>query len=635
MAENIQDNIEESFPQEKPPKRVEVLPSATIRFAGDSGDGMQQTGQKFTTESVFVGNDVATFPDFPAEIRAPAGTLAGVSGYQVQFASKQIFTPGDAIDTLVVMNPAALKINLRDLKKDGIIIANEDEFKEGNLSKVGYKTNPLEDGSLASYKVYKVKMSTLHSEAVKGLGLSTKEVNLTKNSFALGLVSWLYDRPINPTIEEIKEKFKKKPEILEANIRALKAGYFYGDTVELFPIQYRVPKATLPPGRYRKVSGNEALALGLVAVGQLSNKQIFYCSYPITPASDILHELSKLKGMGVATLQVEDEIAAMGSAIGASFGGKLAVTGTSGPGLALKSEGMNLAVMLELPVIIVDVQRAGPSTGMPTKVEQGDLLQAIFGRNGESPIVVIAPRSSGDCFETMIEAVRIAFNYMTPVVYLSDGYLANSAEPWLVPDLSKIPPITVKHPTLDDYKDKKFEPYVRNENLARPWALPGTKGLEHRIGGLEKEDITGNVSYDPLNHEHMVHLRAQKIQNVVKAIAPLAIDGPNSGGLLVLGWGSTYGSIHSAVRSMREEGHSVSHVHVRHLNPLPSDLGDILKRFKRVLIPELNMGQFRLLIRSKYLIDAIGLNKIQGRPFLVSEIEEKILQILEDLKKEK
>ena len=478
--------------------------------------------------------------------------------------------------------------------------------------------------------MYIVKISTLHAEAVIGLGLSAKEVNLTKNSFALGLVSWLYDRPITPSIEDIKEKFKKKPDILEANIRALKAGYYYGDTVEIFPIQYSVPKAILPPGRYRKISGNEALALGLVAASQLANKEMFYCSYPITPASDVLHELSKLKGLSIATLQVEDEIAAIGAAIGASFGGKLGVTGTSGPGMALKSEGLNLAIMLELPLIVIDVQRAGPSTGMPTKVEQGDLLQTIFGRNGESPVVVIAPRSSGDCFETMIEAVRIAFTYMTPVVYLSDGYLANSAEPWLIPDMKKIPPIIVTHPTSDAFKDKKFEPYHRNENFARPWAIPGTKGLEHRIGGLEKEDITGNVSYDPLNHEHMVHLRAQKIQNIVKAISPLEIDGPNAGDLLVLGWGSTYGSIHSAVQAMREEGHAVSHVHVIYLNPLPADLGDILQRFKRILIPELNVGQFKMLNRSKYLVDSIGLNKVQGRPFLVSEIEEKILQILDE-----
>ncbi|MFW9929057.1 MAG: 2-oxoacid:acceptor oxidoreductase subunit alpha [Candidatus Thorarchaeota archaeon] len=615
-------------------KKVEILHHVTIRFAGDSGDGMQLAGMKFTTESVVLGNDVATFPDFPAEIRAPAGTLAGVSGFQVQFSSQEIYTPGDALDALVAMNPAALKVNLKDLKSGGILIVNEDSFNPNNVNKAGYKTNPLEDESLKNYKLFKVKMSSLHAEAVKDSNLNTKEVDLTKNFFALGLISWLYDRPLESTMDWINEKFKKKPNVCEANIKTLKAGYYYGETMDIFPIQFRVPSAKLKPGRYRKISGNEAIALGLLAASKLANKEIYYGSYPITPASDILHELSSLKGQGIKTLQAEDELAAIGSAIGASFGGDIAVTGTSGPGLALKSEALGLAIMLELPLIVIDVQRGGPSTGLPTKTEQADLLQVMFGRNGESPIPVIAPRSAGDCFDAMIMAVRTAINYMTPVVFLSDGYLANTAEPWLIPNINDYQPIEVKHPTREDYGEN-FEPYIRNKRLARPWAIPGTKDLEHRIGGLEKQDITGNVSYDPFNHEHMVRLREEKVNKVIEELPPLEINGPSEGDVLVLGWGSTHGAIFSAVKALQDEGHKVSHVHIRFVNPMNPKLGEIMKKFKKILIPELNTGQFRMLIRSKFLVDAKGLNKIQGRPFLVSEIEEKVLQLLKDIKEDK
>jgi 2-oxoglutarate ferredoxin oxidoreductase subunit alpha len=611
-------------------KRIETLQKVTIRFAGDSGDGMQLTGMKFTSQSVVLGNDVATFPDFPAEIRAPAGTLAGVSGFQVHFASSEIYEPGDAPDCLVVMNPAALKVNIKDLKKDGILIANEDAFTQNNLSKVGYASNPLDDDSLKSYNVFKIKIATLNAEAVKESGLTTKQANLTKNFFALGLISWLYDRPLESTLEWIEDKFKRKPEIAEANSKTLKAGYYLADTLELFPIQYQVPRAKLQPGKYRKISGNEAVALGLLAASQLSNKEVFYGSYPITPASDVLHELSKLKGLGIKTFQAEDEISAIGSTIGAAFGGSLAVTGTSGPGLALKTEAAGLANILELPLIIINVQRAGPSTGMPTKTEQSDLLQALFGRNGESSMPILAPRSAGDCFDTMIAAVRVAINYMTPVIYLSDGYLANTSEPWLIPNIKNYKPIEVRHPKSDEISGE-FEPYKRNNRLARPWAIPGTKDLEHRIGGLEKEDITGDVSYDALNHEHMVHLRAAKIEKILDEIPPLEMHGKDSGDVLVLGWGSTYGAIYTAVTSLQNEGYAVSHVHLRYLNPLRPELTDIFARFKRVLIPELNSGQLRMLLRAKTLYNILGFNKIQGKPFLVSEIEEKIIQIIKDL----
>ena len=618
----------QSQPQTSP--KVEIVPSVTIRFAGDSGDGMQLTGMKFTSESVFYGNDVATLPDYPAEIRAPAGTLAGVSGFQIRFSSEDILTPGDELDALVVMNPAALKVNIKDLKPKGILIVNEDGFTEFNLKKAGYNTNPLEDDSLKNYRVYKVKMTTLNAEAVKDLGLTVKETNLTKNFFALGLVSWLFDRPLEPTIEWIEKKFVKRPNIRDANIKTLKAGYYYGETMGIFPIQYKVPKAKLPPGRYRRISGNEAVALGILIASKLASKEVFYGSYPITPASDILHELSKLKGFGIKTFQAEDEIAAIGSAIGASFGGDIGITGTSGPGLALKSEALGLAIILELPLIVINVQRAGPSTGMPTKPEQADLLQVLFGRNGESPVPVVAPKSASDCFDAMILAIRIAITFMTPVVYLSDGYLANTSEPWMIPDIDSFPPIPVHHPTVDEFPEG-FQPYLRNENLARPWVIPGTKGLEHRIGGLEKEDRTGNVSYDPLNHEHMVHLRAAKIERILNILPPLDFYGEQSGDVLVLGWGSTFGAINSAVRSLQKQGFKVSHAHLRVLNPLRKDLGDLFKNFKKVLIPEMNMGQLRMLIRNQFLVNAVGLNKIQGKPFLVREIEEKIIQLIKDI----
>jgi 2-oxoglutarate ferredoxin oxidoreductase subunit alpha len=616
----------------QPPNRhaVQELDAVTIRFAGDSGDGMQLAGTQFTNASAILGNDISTLPDFPAEIRAPAGTLAGVSGFQVHFSSHDIHTPGDRLNTLVAMNPAALKTNVKDLEAGGILIVNTDAFGSGDLHKAGYKASPLEDGSLKGYRLIRVPINTLNREAVAEVKLSPREADRCKNFFALGLVYWLYERSLEPTLKWIRDKFGKNPAVLEANTRSLKAGYNYGETVEALPVHYRVPPATLKPGRYRKITGNEGLAMGLTAAVQLANVPLLYATYPITPASDILHYLSDLKRFGVRTIQAEDEIAAIGMAVGASFGGALGVTATSGPGICLKSEAIGLAVMTELPLIVIDVQRGGPSTGLPTKTEQADLLQAMFGRNGECPAAIVAPSSPADCFSMVFEAVRLAVRFMTPVFLLSDGYLANGAEPWLIPRPEDLPKIPVQHPTKagGNGNGAHFMPYKRDERLVRPWAIPGTPGLEHRIGGLEKEDVTGNVSYDPANHEHMVKTRAQKIANIANEIPDLAVNGPDAGDVLVVGWGGTYGSITTAVQRAQRKGQKVAQAHFRYLNPMPKNTGAVLQRYKKVLVPELNCGQLRMLLRAQYLVDAVGLNKIQGKPFLVSEIESKIEQLL-------
>jgi len=604
------------------------LQSATVRFCGDSGDGMQLAGTQLTNTSALAGNDVATFPDFPAEIRAPRGTKAGVSGFQIHFASCEIYTPGDQVDALVAMNPAALTTNIADLVPSGILIVNQDAFDEKGLRQAGYTTNPLEDGSLDGYQLHKVDITRLTRLAVDGL--SVKETDRCRNFYAMGLVFWLYDRSLEPTLRYIESKFAKRPEIAEANRQALLAGYNYGDTTEAFQSQFRVAAAKLPPGTYRNVTGNQATALGLIAAAKLSGKQLFLGSYPITPASDILHDLSKYKHFGVRTFQAEDEIAAITSAIGAAFGGAMAVTTSSGPGIALKGEAIGLAVMTELPLIIINVQRGGPSTGLPTKTEQADLMQAIFGRNGECPLPVLAASGPGDCFDVMQEAWRIAASYMTPVMVLSDGYIANGAEPWRIPSTDELKRMPIEHPGPAE-NGEPFQPYRRDDRLARPWALPGTPGLMHRIGGLEKQDGTGNVSYDPLNHQHMIDLRARKIANIAHDVPPQAISGPASGKLLVLSWGGTYGACETAVRRVQTEGGSVSHAHLRYLNPFPANLGELLGGFQQVLIPELNLGQLRLLIRAEYLIDAVGLNKVQGKPFAVSEVAEKIRELLASL----
>jgi 2-oxoglutarate ferredoxin oxidoreductase subunit alpha len=556
---------------------TQELESATIRFAGDSGDGMQLAGTQFTNASAILGNDISTLPDFPAEIRAPAGTLAGVSGFQVHFSSHDIHTPGDRLNALVVMNPAALKTNMKDLEPGGILIVNSDAFGTSDLRKAGYASNPLEDGSLKGYRVYKVPINNLNREAVAAVKLSPREADRCKNFFALGLVYWLYERSPESTLRWIQEKFAKNPAVLEANTRSLKAGYNYGETCEVMP-HYRVPKAQIKPGRYRKITGNEALAYGLVSAAALADKTLLYASYPITPASDILHHLSDLKRFGVRTVQAEDEIAAIGMAIGAAFGGSLGVTATSGPGICLKSEAIGLAVMTELPVVIIDVQRGGPSTGLPTKTEQADLLQAMFGRNGECPAAIVAPCSPADCFNMVFEAVRLAFRYMTPVFLLSDGYLANGAEPWLIPNIDDLPHLTVTHPDKPNSNgngEAHFLPYRRDDRLVRQWALPGMPGLEHRIGGLEKEDVTGNVSYDPANHEHMVRTRAQKIANIANDIPELSVVGPAEGDLLVIGWGGTYGAILTAVQRAQRKGYKVAQAHLRYLNPMPKNTGEV------------------------------------------------------------
>ena len=610
----------------QPDKRREQRESVVIRFAGDSGDGMQLTGSQFTTESALAGNDIGTLPDYPAEIRAPAGTLAGVSGFQINFSSLDIFTPGDNPDVLVVMNPAALKVNIKDLKAGGLLLADLDGFDQGNLKKAGYDSNPLEDGSLQKHQLVTVDMTGLTLRVLEDLKLSNKVAARCKNFFALGLCSWLYSRPIEPTIKWIEEKFKKTPELVEANVRVLKAGYHFGETTEMFAVQYEIKPARIAPGTYRSITGNSALALGLVASARKAGLRLFLGSYPITPASDILHELAQYKNYGVYTFQAEDEIAGVCSALGASFGGSLGVTTSSGPGIALKQEAIGLAVMVELPLIICNVQRGGPSTGLPTKTEQADLFQAIFGRNGECPVPVIAASTPADCFAMAYEAARIAIKYMTPVILLTDGYLANGAEPWSIPRFEELPPIPVSFRT----EPEGFFPYARDPvTLARPWVRPGTPGLEHRIGGIEKQDITGNISYDPANHELMTHYRARKVAAVAQDIPPTTIHGETSGDLLVIGWGSTYGSITAAVEEARAQGMRVSHVHLHYLNPLPSDLAGILQGFKKILVPEMNMGQLRMLLRATYLVDAVGLNKIQGQPFKVSEIVEGIRRALE------
>ena len=600
-------------------KNVVQLEHATVRFCGDSGDGMQLAGTQLTTTSAIVGNDVATFPDFPAEIRAPRGTLAGVSGFQIHFASTEIFTPGDEVDCLVAMNPAALKTNLDALVRGGMLVLNTEAFDGKGLDQAGYTTNPIEDGSLSSYSVISVDMTKLTRLAVEDLGLGTKESDRCRNFFAMGLVFWLYDRPLEPTLRYIEDKFGKRPEIAEANRRALYAGFNYGETTEAMPNQFAVEKAALPPGTYRSITGNEALAMGLVAASKLSGHEVFYGTYPITPASDILHNLAKYKNFGVMTFQAEDEIAGVTAAIGAAFAGKMGVTGTSGPGICLKSEAIGLAVMLELPLIIIDVQRGGPSTGLPTKTEQADLLQCMFGRNGECPAPIIAAQSPADCFNIAQEAWRIATRYMTPVFILTDGYLANGSEPWRIPAVSSLKPIDIVHPAAPN-NGEPFKPYARDERLARPWALPGTAKLMHRVGGLEKQDITGNVSYDPVNHQHMVDLRAAKVAGIAKELPPQTVEGAEKGKLLVLSWGGTYGGCRTAVRQMLQLGKSIAHAHLRYLNPFPANLGDLLKRYDRVIIPEWNKGQLRLLVRGTYLVDAIGCNKVQGKPFTVAEL---------------
>ncbi len=609
-------------------KRLIELESATVRFAGDSGDGMQLAGNQMANTSALVGNDIATFPDFPAEIRAPRGTLAGVSGFQLHFASREIFTPGDQVEALVAMNPAALATNLPDLMPGGILIVNKDEFDAKGLKQAGYTSNPLEDGSLKQYRVFAVEMTKLNRLAVEECGLSTKESDRCRNFFAMGLVFWLYDRPLEPTLRFIESRFgKRAPAVAEANRRALLAGYHYGETTEAFDAHYRVAPAKLPPGTYRNIMGNEAIAIGLITAARRSGKELFLGSYPITPASDILHELARHKNFGVRTFQAEDEIAAITAAIGAAFGGAMGVTTSSGPGIALKQEAMGLAVMTELPLLIINVQRGGPSTGLPTKTEQADLWQALFGRNGECPIPVLAASSPADCFDVVQEAWRIAVRYMTPVIVLSDGYIANGSEPWRIPDAKSLPPIEVHHPgPLEN--GGPFMPYRRDERLARPWALPGTPGLMHRIGGLEKQDVTGNVSYDPENHQHMVQTRAAKVAGIAQDIPLQQVQGPQQGKLLVVSWGGTYGSCATAVRNVQALGGSVAHCHLRYLNPFPRNLGEILSRYEKILVPELNLGQLCLVLRGRFLVPAQGLNKVKGKPFTVAEITSKIQEML-------
>jgi 2-oxoglutarate ferredoxin oxidoreductase subunit alpha len=612
------------------------LSAVAIRFCGDSGDGMQLTGGQFTNASAVFGNDIATFPDFPAEIRAPRGTTYGVSGFQVQFASTDIYTPGDTVNALVAMNPAGFKTNIGDVEPGGIVIVNEDEFDKVNFRKCGYEEgyNPLEDDELnRRYQIFKVPMSRLTRESLADTGLGAKEIDRCRNMYALGLVYWIYDRPIDSTVGFLNDYFgkqKNRPDIAEINAKALKAGYYFGETAELFSVRYHVAPAKLKPGKYRKISGNEATAVGFVTAAAKAGKRLFYASYPITPATDIIHGLARLKHYGVKTFQAEDEIGAVCAAIGAAFAGDLALCGTSGPGLALKSEAIGLCVMLELPLVIVDVQRAGPSTGMPTKTEQADLLQAMFGRPSESPCVVVAPRSPSDCFEMAIEAFRLAVHCMCPVLFLSDGYIANGAEPWLLPDLDAIPLIPVEHPTESNNPAGPYLPYKRDPStLARPWAIPGTPGLEHRIGGLEKEDVTGNVSYDPDNHDLMVRTRVAKVERAAQLIPPLEVRGPDSGDVLLLGWGGTYGAITTAGDELRDRGRSVSSAHLRYLNPFPENLGEVLGRFKTVIIPEINLGQLRMLIRARHLVDAIGINETRGKMFLVDDLVRKTLEIME------
>ncbi|HEV8650957.1 MAG TPA: 2-oxoacid:acceptor oxidoreductase subunit alpha [Actinomycetes bacterium] len=610
-------------------KPVQVLDRVTIRFAGDSGDGMQLTGDRFTSETAAFGNDLSTLPDFPAEIRAPAGSIAGVSGFQVHFANYDILTPGDAPNVLVAMNPAALKANLRDVPKGATIIVNTDAFTTRNLEKAGYASNPLDDGTLGDYAVHAVALTSMTTEALKEFDVTKKEAERAKNMFALGLMSWLYHRPTESTIAFLERKFASRPVIAKANVRAFKAGYHFGETTETFAVSYEVRPAPLAKGTYRNISGNLALSYGLIAASRLSGLPLFLGAYPITPASDILHELSRHKHFGVRTFQAEDEIAGVGAALGAAFGGSLGVTTSSGPGIALKAETIGLAVSLELPLLVVDIQRGGPSTGLPTKTEQADLLQVMFGRNGEAPVPVVAAATPSDCFHAAIEAARIALKYRTPVVLLSDGYLGNGSEPWLIPDVASLPDISVAFATEPNHGDD-YWPYLRDERtLARPWAVPGTPGLEHRIGGLEKADGTGTISYDPENHDRMVQLRAAKVAGIATDIPPLEVDHQEDARLLVLGWGSTYGPIGAAVRQVRAQGLQVDQAHLRHLNPFPANTGEVLRRYDQVLIPEMNMGQLRMLVRAEFLVDATGYNRVRGLPLKAEELEHVIVEMLE------
>lgn len=605
-------------------KQVQIVEDVTVRFAGDSGDGMQLTGSQFTDTTASLGTDVGTLPDFPAEIRAPAGSLAGVSGFQIHFSSNDIQTPGDSPDVLVAMNPAALKVNLKDLKPNATIIINTNSFDLKNLKLANYDVSPLEDGSLSGFNVVPVELTKLTVTALEGLTLSPKEKDKCKNFFALGLMYWLYNRPIEKTLQWLESKFKKKPEILEANQRALKAGFYYGETTEIFTTRYDVKPAKLPKGIYRNVSGNEAVALGFVTASLRAGIPLFLGSYPITPASEILQELSKYKDFGVVTFQAEDEIAGIASAIGAAFAGSLALTTTSGPGLSLKTEAIGLAVITELPIVIVDVQRGGPSTGLPTKTEQADLFQAMYGRHGEAPVVVLAARSPVDCFYASIEAAKIAVEFMTPVILLTDGYLAFGSEPMKIPAFDELPKFN-----FEFRKDPEgFYPYLRNENLVRPWAIPGTPGLEHRIGGLEKKDVYGNISYEPDNHEKMINNRKEKIEKVQTVIPDVEVEGDQTGELLILSWGSTYGAIKEGIRKASADGYKASHVHLRYIHPFPKNLGEVLKSFKKVLIPEMNKGQLATIIRSTFLIDAIQYNKVKGQPFKIAEIQNKIYEVL-------
>ena len=608
-------------------KPVEALDSVVVRFAGDSGDGMQLAGTQLTGTSALAGNDVATFPDFPAEIRAPKGTLAGVSGFQVQFASRDIYTPGDLVDVLVAMNPAALVQNLRFLRAHGTLVVDEDAFDAKGLKLARVESNPLEDGSLDEFQVIRVPLTSLTREAVEGTGVGRKQATRCRNFFAMGLVYWLYGRDLEPTLGWLRRRFRDQPEVRDADVKALHAGWSFGETSESFARSYHVPPAALAPGRYRNITGNQALSFGLIAAAELSGKALFYASYPITPASDILHELSRHKRFGVCTFQAEDEIAAATSAIGAAFGGAMGVTASSGPGLALKTEAIGLAVMMELPLLVLGIQRGGPSTGLPTKPEQSDLLQVMYGRSGEAPLPVLAASGPSDCFDTVIEAWRIATRLMTPVVVLSDAFIANGAEPWRIPDTADFDPIAIAHPVAGNGTEP-FLPYARDEWLARPWALPGTPGLMHRIGSLEKQDRTGAVSYDPDNHEHMVKLRARKVENAVNLVPELEVSGPESGDLLVLSWGGTCGACRQAVEQILERGAAVAHAHLRHLNPLPANTGRVLERYERVLVPELNLGQLALMLRARYLADVVSLGKVRGRPFWVREIAEAIEEML-------
>lgn len=612
-------------------RKEETLPEVVIKFAGDSGDGMQLTGTQFTNNTALLGIDLATFPDFPAEIRAPQGTIPGVSGYQLRFSSDRIFTPGDECDILVAMNAAALKTNLKSLKKGGKIIVNTDGFDAKNLRLANYPegVNPIENDSLGNYEVIKMDVTKMTREALKDFTLGIKEKDRAKNMFVLGFLYWMYNRDMDSSIKFLTDKFGKKPDLLNSNIKALQAGYNYGDTTETFTTRYKVEKARMEPGQYRSVMGNQSLALGLIAAGEKSGLPIFLGTYPITPASDILHELSKYKSFGIRTFQAEDEIAGISAAIGAAYGGSLGVTTTSGPGMALKTEAMGLAVMLEIPLLIINIQRGGPSTGLPTKTEQSDLLQAYYGRNGECPMPVISASTPSDCFPAIYEAVRIAVQHMTPVIFLSDGYIANGAEPWKFPNSAELSPIQVNFKTELGHGEEKFQPYLRDEKLVRPWAVPGTPGLEHRVGGLEKQNNTGNISYDPDNHQLMVKIRQEKVDRIADYIPEQKLDsGPEKGQILVIGWGSTYGAIKSAVLEMQEQGYAVSHAHLRHMRPFPKNLGDIIKNFDQVLIPEINNGQLVKIIRDQYLVDARAYNKIMGIPITKTELIQKLKEML-------